>query len=221
MSEQKKQSLLEWILKRIRRHFLSGMLVAVPMVVVIMVMVWFFVTVDNVLQPLINAIFGREIIGLGFAISLVLIYLIGVAAGNFVGRYFINTGEKILSKVPILRQLYNGTKQVLSGISGSGIDKAAFREVVLVEFPRDGMQTIGFITNEVTNTEGEKMLMVYIPTAPIPTSGYFEIVPEHKVTPIDISIDEAMQMVVSSGIVSPKVINTTGKLNKAKPTTEK
>jgi len=204
------ESFGRWLFRVIRRHFLAGILVVVPIGVVILVLVWFFTSIDSILQPLIKTIFGREIIGVGFAFTLVLIYLAGIAAENFIGRRLIRFGESTLEKVPLLRQLYSGSKNVITGLSGTGLNKAAFREVVLVEFPREGMQTIAFVTNEIKNTAGKTLLNIYIPTAPVPTSGYFEIVSEDKVVRTKIGVDEAMQMIISSGMVSPAVIDTAG-----------
>ena len=197
-----------WLLRNLRRNFLAGLLVAVPIGIVILLLAWFFTTIDSLLQPVIKAVFGQEFIGLGFVISLVLIYLAGVLANNIVGRRLINFGESIVTRVPLLRQLYSGSKLVIAGLSGTGLDKAAFREVVLVEFPRQGMKTIAFITNEIKNKSGKKLLTIYIPTAPVPTSGYFEIVSEDMVIRTDIPVDEAMQMVISSGMISPAELDT-------------
>ena len=185
-------------------------MVIVPTSVVILILVWFFSTIDSLLQPIIKAIFGQEITGLGFAISLVLIYLAGVLASNIVGRRLIRFGESILARVPVLKQLYIGSKQVVAGLSGTGLNKAAFREVVFVEFPRNGMTTLAFITNEMTDKSGGKLYAIYIPTAPVPTSGYFEMVTEDKITRTDISVDEGIKMVISSGMILPNDV-TTGK----------
>lgn len=204
------ESFGHWLFRVFRRHFLAGILVVVPIGVVILVLVWFFTSIDSILQPLIKTIFGQEIIGVGFAFTLVLIYLGGIVAENFIGRRLIRFGESTLEKVPLLRQLYSGSKNVLAGLSGTGLNKAAFREVVLVEFPREGMQTVAFVTNEIKDTAGKTLLTIYIPTAPVPTSGYFEIVSEDKVVRTKIGVDEAMQMIISSGMVSPAVIDTVG-----------
>lgn len=197
--------------KSISRRFLTGLLVLVPIGAVVLILIWFFESIDNIFQPVIENIFGSKITGLGFGITVVLIYITGLFASNVIGKRLISWGESILMSIPVLKSLYGGTKQVVASISGAGIDKAAFREVVLVEFPRDGMQTIAFVTNEVKGEDGRKLLMIYIPTAPMPTSGYFEIVTEDKVVHTDISVDDAMQMVISSGMVSPKTINISGK----------
>lgn len=197
-----------WLFRNLRRSFLGGILVVVPLGIVVFILVWFFVNVDNILQPIIKTIFGNEIIGLGFAVSLILIYLIGLFASNIVGQKLISFGESILAKVPVLRQIYTGSKQVIASLSGTSLSKAAFREVVLVEFPRVGMRTIAFITNELKDKSGQKLLTIFIPTAPIPTSGYLQIVTEDKVTRTDLSVDEAITMIISSGMVSPPMLDT-------------
>lgn len=193
-----------------RNHFLSGILVVLPLAAAIFVLVWVFVKIDNILQPVIQAIFNRRITGVGFGITLVLIYIIGVIASNILGHRIIRFGESLATRIPIFRQLYTAFKQVAEGLSGTGTSKAAFREVILVEFPREGMRALAFITNEITDESGKKMFAIFVPTAPIPTSGYFEIVTEDMITRTNISVDEAMKMIISSGMISPSKIDTSG-----------
>ncbi len=196
--------------RSIRRHFLAGILVVVPAAIAIAVLAWFFVAIDDILQPIIKPIFGQEITGLGFSIAIVLIYLVGIITENIIGKRAIRFGESLLTRVPVFRQLYTGLKQAVEALSGAGLNKAAFREVVFVEFPREGMKTVAFITNEIADKSGKKLFTIYIPTAPVPTSGYFEIVAEDKLTRTDIPVDEAMKMVISSGMVAPSEIDTEG-----------
>ena len=208
MAEEEKKR--HWLVKNLRDNFLAGMLVVIPATLAILVLVWLFVNIDNILQPIIEDITGREIVGLGFVIAAVLIYLVGLMTRNIVGNRLVRFGESIMARIPLARQIYQGSKQVIVGLSGTGMGKAAFRDVVLIEFPRPGMKTIGFVTNEIKNKQGAPMLNVYIPTAPVPSSGYFEIVSKDKVIATNISVDQAMQMVISSGMVSPEVIDTEG-----------
>lgn len=191
------------MLNRIRRHFVTGILVAIPLGAVIAILVWIFGLVDNILQPIIEWIFGRRIVGLGFAVAVGLIFVLGLLANNFLGRYLIRWGESLLRRVPVIGQIYVTAREVIESIAGQSIDKAAFKEVVLVEFPREGMSTVAFITKEFTDSNGEKWANIYIPTSPMPTSGYFEIVDESKITRTDISVEDALKMVVSGGVVSP------------------
>ena len=144
----------------------------------------------------------------GFAIFLVLIYITGVVASNYLGRRVIRFSEALLSRVPIFRQIYIGAKQVVEGLSGKGMNKAALREVVFVEFPRPGMTTIAFVTNVIKDKNGKKYYGLYVPTAPIPTSGYFEIATEEQVIHTNISIDEGIKIVISSGMILPDKVAT-------------
>ncbi len=195
-----------WIMRRVRNRFIAGILIVVPLAVTVWAIYWVFSSVDNILQPLIELIFGREIIGLGLAIFLVLIFIVGMVASNYIGKKAIYYSDKLLTRVPVFRQLYIGVKQVVEGLSGAGLNKAAFREVVYVEFPREGMKTLAFVTNEITDPSGTKYYAIYVPTAPVPTSGYFEMVTEDKITRANISIDEAMKIVISSGMILPKEV---------------
>jgi uncharacterized membrane protein len=195
-------------LRLLRRNFLAGLLVVVPLIIAAWILWWIFSSVDNMLQPVIEAIFGRPIQGLGFAIFLVLIYITGVVASNFLGKKVINFTEALARRVPIFRQLYIGAKQVVDGLSGTGINKAAFREVVFVEFPRQGMTTIAFVTNVIKDKNGKKYYGLYVPTAPIPTSGYFEIATEEQVIHTNITIDEGIKIVISSGMILPEKVAT-------------
>ena len=207
--KKKDESTGHWI-RVFRKNFLAGILLVVPLAIAVWILWWVFSSVDSLIQPVIEAIFGRPIQGLGFAIFLVLIYITGVIASNYLGKKIIRFFESLLTRVPVFRQLYIGAKQVIEGLSGAGMNKAAFREVVFVEFPRDGMTTLAFITNEITDKSGRKLFAIYIPTAPIPTSGYFEMVTEDKITRTDIPVDEGIKMVISSGMILPDEV-TVGK----------
>ena len=189
-----------WLGKKLRTQFGTGILIVVPIGVTILIFVWIFVALDNILQPVIRSIWGRTVPGVGFGVTIVLIYLAGVIASNIVGRRLIHYGESLLAKVPVVRYLYAGIKQILESFSNPG--KTGFMQVVLVEFPKEGMRAIGFITNESYDKSGERLLNVFIPTSPNPTSGFLEIVTEDKIIRTNISVNDALKMVVSAGRVS-------------------
>ncbi len=194
-----------WLGMALRRHFLTGILVMVPLGVTILILIWIFNTIDNILQPyIIKPIFGRPVAGIGFGITLVLIYLVGVIASNVVGRRLVRYGESLLAKVPLLRPLYTGIKEIL--LSFSEPREAGFMQVVLVEFPRKGMWTLAFVSSESTAQSGKTQLNIFIPGSPNPTSGFMQIVTEDEVIRTDISIEQALGMVVSAGRVSPEGI---------------
>lgn len=196
-----------WLVRNVRRNFLTGLLVLVPAALVFIAILWFFNTIDGILQPVISTFFGREITGLGFAITLVLIYLAGILASNIVGRRLIQFGEWVVGRVPVLGQLYNAAKQAMASLSGASRTKAAFREVVLVEYPRKGIWSIAFITNETRDADGRRLIAIYLPGSPLPTSGFVAMVTEDQVTRTNISVDTAMKMIISGGIASPPEID--------------
>jgi uncharacterized membrane protein len=187
--------------KKVRGQFMAGILVVVPAGASILILVWVFTSIDNILQPAINTIFGHNIPGVGFGATIILIYVVGAIARNILGKRIIRYGESLLAKVPIFRQLSSGIRQILESFAAPG--KTGFMQVVLVEFPREGMRALGFITNELKDTTGEKLLSVLIPTAPNPTSGFLQIVKEKDVIRTQITVDEALKMVVSAGRMTP------------------
>ena len=145
-----------WLGRKLRGQFLLGLLVMVPLGATILILVWVFTTIDNILQPVISSILGHPMPGLGFGITLVLIYLVGVIASNVVGKKLIHYGESLLAKVPLVRPIYGGIKQILESFSRPS--KKKLMQTVLIEFPRKGIWTVGFITNE--NTDGNNRNLV-------------------------------------------------------------
>jgi uncharacterized membrane protein len=184
--------------KKIRDQFITGILLLAPVVLTVWILAWIFTTVDNILQPIL-VLTGFSFPGLGFAITIILIYVVGVIAGSIDGRRFIRYGQYLLSKVPVFRPIYSTIKQITESFSGAG--QTAFTQVVLVEFPRKGMRTVGFITNEVVCKNEEKLVSIYIPTSPNPTSGFFQIVNDKDIIRTNIPVSEAMRSIISAGKV--------------------
>jgi len=187
-----------------RRQFLTGILVVVPLGATVLILTWIFTSIDNILQPVIQLILGHPVPGVGFGITIVLIYLVGIIASNVGGKRLIQYGESLLIKIPVFRPLYSSIKQILGSFSSPG--KTSLVQTVLVEFPRKGMWMIGFITNESPTQSGKVQLNIFIPTSPNPTSGFLQIVSEEEVVRTDIPVDEALKMVISAGKVSPEKI---------------
>ena len=191
------------VIQNLRNHFVAGLLVVLPLVAAVWLLAWAFVAVDNLLQPVITYFFSNPIPGLGFAIFIALIYLVGLATSNFIGRKALQFADNLLDKLPVFRQIYTGTKQVIQSLGGKGINKSAFREVVFVEFPRQGMLVPAFVTNKFETASGNTLYAIYIPTTPVPTSGYFEIVSEDQLIRTRITVDSALRMIISAGLVMP------------------
>ncbi len=190
--------------RKLRRQFIAGIIVTVPIGVTVWLVIWIFTSIDSILQPAVSSILGRTIPGLGFVILIVLVYLTGVMASNFGTRRLVNYGQSLLSRIPILRPIYSSIKQIVDSFSASG---AGFKQVVIAEDPMKGTRTIGFVTNESLDKAGNRLLYLFIPTAPNPTSGFLQIVKEEDVIQVDTSVDDAMKMVVSAGKVLPSKIS--------------
>ena len=196
---------LGWLGREIRGHFFAGILIIVPVGLTMWILVWIFASIDDFLQGIaIEPIFGHEITGVGFAITIVIIYIAGFIASNVIGKKLIRYGESLLGKVPIARYLYTGIRQIMNSFSEPG--RTGFMQVVLVEFPRKDIRTIGFVTNEISDESGEKLINVFIPTAPNPTSGFLQIARESDIIRTTISVEAALKMVVSGGRISPQEV---------------
>lgn len=200
------------ILWRLRNYFLTGIIVAAPMGVTLYV-TWAFVSfVDSSIKPLIPDAYNPETYfrfsfpGLGLIIMLVLLTLLGALAANFFGQTLLDYGERLVARMPIMRGVYNATKQILETVTTpSG---ASFRQAALIEYPRKGLWTICFITGEaqgeVQGCTADAVISVYVPTTPNPTSGFLLFVPRADIITLDMSVEEAVKMVISMGLVVPK-----------------
>ena len=170
-----------------------------------------FITLNPLLQDLIN-------LSLGLTVPLLAILLIGLMARNFVGRWLLEFGEGTLSKIPLAGSVYKTLKQLLETFLRD--NSTRFRRVVLVEYPREGLFSVGFVTGVVgpsLQPELEQTLLsVFIPTAPNPTTGWYTLVPESSVKDLDISVEDAFRTIISAGIVNPDEKN-----NSSNPTFSK
>ena len=154
---------------------------------------------------------GFRIPALGLVITLLIVLAVGWFTTNFFGKQLINLGESLVEKIPFVRKIYKGSKQVVQSIAHA--DTTAFRKVVLLEFPRRGMLAIGFVTGsargEVQEYTREDVLNVFVPTMPNPTSGFLVFAPPEDLTEIDMSIEDGIKYVVSGGIVDTERLKLT------------
>jgi len=187
--------------KTLRSQFLTGLLIIVPLGASILILIWIFNAIDNILQPVINRIWGHDIVGVGFAVMIILIYLAGLVGRNVIGKRILQWGDSLLNRVPIFRFLYRSIRQIMTSFSAP--DNSGFMQVVIVDFPNKGMKTLGFITNEIFDKNGKKSLSIFIPHAPNPMTGFLQIYNDADVTRTKITVDEAMKWVVSVGRVMP------------------
>ena len=178
-----------------------GIITIVPAVATAWILYHIFIFIDDFLQPFIRLAVGHTIPGAGFAISVVLIFIIGVIASNVIGKRLIQYAESILPGMPIVRQLYNAIKQFMESFNPSKDNPRM--QPVFVDFPRKGMKALGFLTSELRDDSGKNMLTIFIPHTPNPTSGFMVIVEESEVVRTNISLENALKMVVSAGKVVP------------------
>lgn len=193
-----------------KKYFITGLLVLVPLVITTWVLKSLIGAMDQSLMLLPEAwhpqaLFGRDIPGMGAILTVLIVLTTGVIATNFFGRHLINLWEKLLNRVPVVKSVYSSVKQVSDTLfSDSG---NAFRKAVLVQFPRQGAWTIAFVTGtpggDVSNHLHGEYVSVYVPTTPNPTGGYFLMMPKAEVIELDMSVDEALKYIISMGVVAP------------------
>lgn len=196
----------------LRRYFIAGLAVLFPIAVTIFLIVIIFKFSDGLLGRYINRFFithyGYSIPGLGLLLSVILILISGFFA-TFLGKKIVPAIEAWFSRLPLVRQIYPSAKQMAEFLF-SEKKRLAFAKPVLVQFPKEGSFAIGFITNESIGAafEGQdkRLISVLVPTTPTPLSGYMIMVEEEKVIFLDIGVDEALKMVISGGVISPKTL---------------
>ncbi len=187
-----------------KQYFLSGLLLVVPVVVTIWVLHSIFNFLDNLLLPYLEPVFGTWVPGIGILIMTTGIFLIGVFATNFIGRYLVNSGEMLLMKIPVAKSIYTSSKQIISTFSKKEDKAPKQKQVILVEYPRRGIWSVGLVNGEIIHpANGDELYNVLIVAAINPTSGLFITVPKSDTVHLNITVEEAMKWIVSGGIITP------------------
>jgi uncharacterized membrane protein len=196
--------------KNLKRYFITGLLIWVPLVITMWVLNLLVSTMDQTLLLLPQELrtekwLGMHIPGLGVLLTLLIVFLTGLLATNIIGQRLVVYWERVLARIPVVNSIYNGVKQVSDTLfSPTG---QAFRKALLVQWPREGMWTIAFMTGvpggDVVNHLPGDYVSVYVPTTPNPTGGYFVIVPRKDVIELDMSVDAALKYIISMGVVAP------------------
>lgn len=196
---------------RLRTYLFAGILVTAPITITGYLTYGFLLWVDSKVTPLIpphynpNAYLPFSMPGLGLIVAAVFFVLIGWFAKNFLGRLVIQASESIVHRLPIIRAIYKGLKQVFETVIGN--QAQAFREVVMFEFPRKGVWAMGFVTGttkgEVQRLTADEVVNVFYPTTPNPTSGFLLFIPKKDLVFLEMSVDDAIKMIISGGILTP------------------
>ncbi len=188
---------------RLRTYFIAGLIVFLPVAITFSIIAWLFRIVDSFLGWLLPPLIGRDIPGLGLVASVVVIFIIGALATNVLGRRLVGFFERLMLRIPLARSIYSATKSISDTIFLQR--RAAFQRPVLIDWPHPGMYTIGFVTGEtggVPGVPGGRVLNVFVVTTPNPTTGFLMLVPEPAARALPMSVEDALKIVMSGGIVS-------------------
>ncbi len=197
--------------QRMRAYFFAGILVIAP-ISITFYLAWLFIGfVDSKVTPLLPAKYNPEtylpfaLPGLGLVMLVLFLMLIGALAAGFMGKIWTRFSEQMLARMPVIRNVYSALKQIMETVLAD--QSKAFREAVLIEYPRRGIWAIGFITGrteaEVQNVTEDECINIFLPTTPNPTSGFLLFVPKKDLIPLSMSVEEAIKMVISGGIITP------------------
>ncbi len=196
----------------IKRYFITGLLIWVPLAITAWVLALIVGTMDQSLHLLPAAVhprnaLGFDVPGVGAVLTLLIIFLTGVLAANFIGQHLVVWWERLLARIPVVNSIYHSVKQVSDTLFSSSGN--AFRKALLIEYPRRGAWTIAFLTGrpggEAAQHLGDDHVSVYVPTTPNPTSGFFLILPRAEIIELEMSVDTALKYVISMGVVAPPV----------------
>src|SRR6201993_4537157 len=197
---------------RLRNYFLTGLVVAGPVAVTLWLIWWFVTWVDNLVRPVIPLAYRPEtylpinVPGFGLIIAFIALTLLGFLTANLVGSSVVSFGEGVLSRMPIVRPIYRTTKQIFQTLFSAG--ESSFRRVGLVEFPAPGMWSLVFLTQPPTapiaaHLPDSEHVSAFLPCTPNPTTGFFFYVPRRDVIDLDITVEQAMTLLISAGIIQP------------------
>lgn len=196
-------------MRRLQRYFIAGLLIVLPAFISVYLLYAIFTFIDGIWGKLINIYLkkhlGFGVPGLGFILGILVIFITGFIAANFLGRKLLSFFEHWFMKFPFIRQIYVPAKYIVHSFISK--DTPAFKKVVMVEYPCKGIWSIGFITNEsfkaAEKTAGEELMHVFIGTTPSPFSGFLILVPKKDVKYPDISVEDGIKLIVSGGIIKP------------------
>jgi uncharacterized membrane protein len=206
------------VMPRLRNYFLTGLVIAAPLAITVYIVWWIVHWIDGWVKPLIPGRYNPEqylpfaIPGIGVVLAIVLITLLGFFTANLLGRSLVTYGEGLLGRMPLVRTIYSGLKQMFVAMF---TDKTAtFNQVVLVEYPRRNLWSVAFVSSQVkgelyeilneSDKHEDQVMSVYVPTTPNPTSGYLLFCKRSELIELDMSIEDAAKLVITAGLVAPE-----------------
>lgn len=200
---------------RLRNYFLTGLVICAPLVITLYLTWSFVIWVDGWVKPYLPKAYTPDyylpypVPGFGLLIALIVITLIGFFTANLIGRSIVSFGESILNRMPFIRVIYNGLKQIFQTVLSESSN--SFQKAGLIEYPRKGLWSLVFVATDTKGEvnarlleNGEETVSVFLPTTPNPTSGYLLFVPKSEITVLDMTVEDAAKMIISAGLVSPE-----------------
>lgn len=223
MKEDKKLGMFTHLKKDVRKRILTGLLLILPVYVTFVVIKFLFGFIGGILSPVVkktlyllgvsmpNTSLAEFIVTFfGLILTFIALYFLGIFAANFVGKSIIRYFENLLTITPVVKSIYSSVKQILHAVTLPG--KQAFKRVVLVDFPKEGAKSIGFVTGASECGDGKK-ISVFIPTIPNPTTGFLIFVDESTVTNTNLTVEDAFKALFSAGVLIPESISAAFKTN--------
>ncbi len=183
-------------------HLIAGLVVVIPLGITYVVLSWLYHIVDGILEPFVSKVLGWSFPGIGIVVLFLLVYLLGVATTFLPARRTIEGMLSLLLKTPIIKDIYGISAQVVDTMVR--VDEKGFKRVVMVDYPRPGIKSLGFVTGQIETSTGKEWEVVFIPATPNPTMGNMIIVDVAEAKELDISIENALKMVISAGTMIPK-----------------
>lgn len=194
----------------IRNVFIQGLLVVVPIALAFWVLRFIYNIVDGIAGDAVNNLLentlGFRIPGIGVAIMVLLVLIIGLLMQGRLGRWFVNGTQALLMRIPIVKAIYGPAQQLFDSFTGKS--DSGFKRVVLIEYPKAGTWMVGFLT-ATTNVDGQEMGIVYVATAPTPNSGWVAVIPIDEIYDVDMEVGDAMNLIFSGGIKAPDTVTKT------------
>jgi len=206
----------------LKKYLLAGLVVWLPIIATVLILRFLIDLLDQTMSLLPESynpekVMGINIPGLGVILSIIVLFITGILATNLFGQKLVRMSEAILDRIPLVRSIYNATKQMIEAVFST--NSQAFRKVVLVQYPRQGLWSLAFQTGAAIKECGEKtnqeMLSIFIPTTPNPTSGFLMMVAKDEVIELEMSVDNALKFIISLGVMQPGM-TTNGKKVKIK-----
>lgn len=192
------------LLTHFRTRFLAGIAVVVPAIATFLALRFLFRQLDGIFSAPIAQVVGREVPGLGIVATALLVLVVGYVVTNLLGRRLVTLGESVVARVPLARTIYKASRDIVQAATVSR--SLAFREVVVIEYPRKGAFSYGFVTSYTTrNVAGNRLRLanIFIPGPPVPTTGVLIALPVEELVYLDLSVEDALKLVLSAGVAAP------------------